>query len=564
MRKILVFVFMIFISLNLAFANKSINLWKKLPNNFKVNCYELIWEINLKNIFKENNLLWYQTFKINSPEKIDTFISLNKIIPHRLFKKAWENINIQINSLEWNIEYLSDNNSKTFLELDTTKNKEIIINVLENSLNSNLIFNYISNNYYPEYYISQDNKKYFKISKKNISDYEFKKLKIIFNSYNSSEKFEKIKITELSLVSKNYTYLVKSLIGWFKGYSNNICRNNYINLSNNTWEFNLNSETKTLNIKLEKNNILNPNKIEDSDNDWIADWQDNCKNIYNPMQKDKNWNWHWDLCSDDDSDWIIWEKDNCIYIYNPKQADINMNWVWDKCEFDKDSDWIFDKLDNCINTPNPEQLDSDRDNIWDKCDNSIYYNPRQIDKNNNWIWDITEQKEKYLKDNDKDLDKIIDFEDNCKWIYNPKQSDSDNDWIWDFCDNCKSIQNKNQLDLNKNWKWDICEDSDWDWIEWLIDNCINISNIDQKDSDNNWVWDVCEDSDLDKILFWNDNCPYDYNPDQKDVDSDWIWDKCDESDDRFIESNNTIFIVLLLLIVALFGFGIFKMIKKLK
>ncbi|MDQ7008876.1 MAG: thrombospondin type 3 repeat-containing protein, partial [Candidatus Gracilibacteria bacterium] len=73
-----------------------------------------------------------------------------------------------------------------------------------------------------------------------------------------------------------------------------------------------------------------------------------------------------------------------------------------------------------------------------------------------------------------------------------------------------------------------------------------------------------KDIDNDGILFANDNCPYKYNPLQKDIDKDGIGDKCDETDNRYIESNSTFFIGLLLFIVFIFGGGIFLMIKKLK
>ena len=563
LKKILLFISLFLITINSSYACKIKFLWKEIPKTFKTNCYEKVWELNLTKFFWVD-YCWYKTFLINSPEKIDTFIFNSKILPHKLFKNSGEQIEYKIN-LKWEQKYLSDNNWKTFLELDTNKNNEIFIEFSEilKSWTFDFNFNYQTKNFKAEYNISEDWEKYFSINKENLKDYDLKYLKINFVSLNKNIKHEKIKISKLNFSFKNYVYLVKTIAG-IKAYSRNICMNNYPDLSNNSSDFNLNKNTKKLNLKLIKNSEFNTFKKEDSDNDWISNLKDNCKNIYNPQQKDSDGDWIWDKCSDVDSDWIIWEKDNCPYIYNPNQKDINRNNVWDKCEFDKDKDWIFDKLDNCINTPNPEQLDKDKDNIWDKCDNSIYYNPRQIDKNNNWIWDITEEKEKYLKENDDDKDWIINNKDNCKKIANSNQIDTDKDWIWDLCDNCKNYQNTNQLDENKNWIWDICEDSDWDWIEWIKDNCLNIANSDQKDSDNDWVWDACEDSDWDKILFFNDNCPYNYNPLQSDIDWDWVWDICDKNDDRFLESNKWIFLIILSIIIAIFWFAIFKMAKKLK
>jgi len=431
MKKIITFIIFIFISLNYSFACEVTNdLWKKIPENFKVNCYKKIWELNPKiNSFNSSNwekCLGWNTLKINSTEKIDTFISNGEIIPNKLYKNSWNSIDYKIN-LEWNINYLKDNNYKTSLILDTIKNNKIEIEFNEQIKTNNFNFQYITDNFYPEYKISNDWEIFKLVSKNNLKDYSFKYLKIFFKSKSKEVKNEKIKIEELNFITSNYTYLIKSL--WnITAYSDNICNNNFIDLSNNISDFNLDNNTTELDLKLINNSDLNLFKKNDLDNDWIDDSIDNCKSIYNPMQKDKNWNWVWDLCSDDDNDGIIWKKDNCIYIYNPNQKDINTNWVWDKCEFDKDTDWIFDEIDNCINIANPNQKDTDNDWIWDVCDNSIYYNPSQIDKNNNWIWDITEEKEKHLKENDKDTDWIIDYKDNCKDIANSDQKDTDNDW----------------------------------------------------------------------------------------------------------------------------------------
>ena len=545
--KLLLLTIICTISISNAFSSFN----KKLPQNFKIECYEFISE--LKNLQKN-------TYLINSSKKIDTFISDNKIIENKIYKNFWENIDYKIN-LIWNKNYLTDNNNKTFLEIDTQKNKEIIIE-FDKILKANFYnfeFLYQSNFYQLYYYISEDWINYSKVS--NIDNFQIKFVKILF--YNKNNLREKIKITELSFKSKNYTYLINAEKN-IKAYSNNICKNNFPNLENNSNSFFLNKNTKTIKLNLEKNPQFNVYKKDDLDKDWVNNSQDNCINIHNPYQKDSNWDWIWDLCADDDFDWIIWAKDNCVYIANKNQKDINRNWIWDICEFDKDFDKIFDSKDNCINVVNPLQKDDDFDWIWNKCDNSIYYNPTQLDKNNNGIWDITEQKQKELKQNDKDFDGILNTNDNCIDISNKDQYDSDNDWIWNSCDNCKNIQNTNQLDFNKNNIWDVCEDSDNDWIDWLSDNCINIPNPLQKDDDNNGIWNKCEDSDNDKILFINDNCPYKYNPDQKNIDNDKLWDICDIDDNRFIESNSTFFIWIMILIVILFWGGIFVMVRKLK
>jgi len=575
MKKIIILLLFIFISIESSFACKIKMLGKEIPNDFKVNCYEKIWELNAPinwiDLWNDAMCIWRNTFKVNSDKKIDTFISDNEIIPHKIYKESWNNINYQID-IEWNINYLKDNNYKTYYSLDTQDSKEINISFdsIIKSGSSEWFLEFKSENYSTEYFISIDWEKYSKVDISgnwnylSLWDFDFKYLKISFVPKNKNLILrEKIKIIELNIKSTNYQYLI--LTRWnIKAYSNNICNNNYPNLSNNSSEYYSNNKTKELNLELINNPDYNTFTNNDMDNDWVDDSIDNCKSIYNPLQKDKDWNWKWDICSDDDKDWIIWEKDNCIYTYNPKQLDINTNNIWDKCEFDKDRDWIFDDQDNCINEPNFYQNDKDKDWIWDVCDNSEYYNPKQIDENNNWIWDITEEKEKNLEENDDDKDWIINYKDNCKKISNPDQKDTDNDWVWDLCDNCLKYQNSNQLDFDKNWIWDICEDSDNDWIEWLIDNCINIANSDQKDTDNDWIWNLCEDDDHDKIIEQHDNCPYKYNPNQIDIDKDWLWDVCDDTDNRYIESNSTFFIWLLIFITVIFGWWIFIMIRKLK
>jgi len=568
MKKILFTIILLLITIDSSYACKIQMLWNKIPTDFSKNCYENKWiinpPINWIDLWNWLQCIWRNTFNIISNQKVDTFLSEWQIIPHKLFKKSWDKIKYSIN-LEWNYQYLNDNNYKTHILYDTSTNKTIKLifdeKIKSNTFNFNL--DYSADNFKPSFSISKDWETFFPVNIINIKDYDIKYLNITFYTTVKHITNEKIKIKEISFTNTTFEYLVKTRSN-IEAYSNNICKNNYPNLTNNKWDFNIDSNTKSLLLELKENKYFNPSLEKDTDNDWVLDINDNCVKIYNPKQKDKNWNWKWDLCSDDDKDNIIWNKDNCIYVYNPNQKDINRNWVWDKCEFDKDKDWIFDTLDNCINKANSDQKDKDKDWIWDICDNSIYYNPSQIDKNNNWIWDITEEKEKQLKENDNDNDWIINYKDNCKNIANSDQLDSDNDWVWNVCDNCIDYQNHNQLDYNKNWIWDICEDSDNDWIEWLTDNCINITNSDQKDSDNDWIWNACEDDDYDEILASNDNCPFVYNPKQIDIDKDWLWDKCDEKDNRYIESNSNFFIWLLIFIVLIFWTWIFMMIRKLK
>ncbi len=302
----------------------------------------------------------------------------------------------------------------------------------------------------------------------------------------------------------------------------------------------------------------------DSDNDGVGDSLDNCVYLFNPKQQDSNADRRGDLCSDDDGDGVLGHLDNCVNISNPDQKDININGIGDACEFDKDNDGVFDSLDNCITIKNKNQSDQDNDGIGDACDNCALYNPSQLDANQNGRGDRCEEEENFLQSNDKDGDGIINSEDNCENTANNNQRDTDRDGIGDACDNCVKLQNTKQLDLDKNGVGDMCEDSDNDEIIGHLDNCPFHANKDQSDSDNDGIGNVCEDDDGDGIVAADDNCPFHYNKDQRDSDRDGIGDACDQKDDRLIESNKGIVIGMIVLVTLIFGFLIFRMIKKIK
>ena len=535
--------------------------WIEIPQDFKETCYEKSWDISID--IKQTICPEWNTFFVNSNQEIDTFIWNNEIIPFKLFSSTWDSINYIIN-IEWTQEYLTDNNLNTHIIYDTTINKELNIEFTQEIHAGTFDFTYkIEADYYkPSFHISLDGVNYFQVDYKNIPDYDIKSMKILFNRIVKDITNEKIKIQELLFRSKWYTYIVQST--WsLTYYWLNKCNDSFPNLSNYKWDFSTNIDSPIYEVVLENNPDYDIISDKDSDNDGIPDSKDNCPEQYNPQQKDNGWDGVWDVCSDDDNDGIIGYKDNCIYNYNPDQLDINQNNVGDVCEFDKDSDGIFDSQDNCINNVNPDQKDDDNDSIWNACDNCESYNPSQLDADNNGIWDRCEQQQEHLEENDDDSDGIINYKDNCRKIANPDQADSDEDGVWDACDNCKTFQNSKQLDENENGIWDICEDSDGDGIDGIQDNCINIANPDQADSDNDGIWNVCEDDDRDNIFAKNDNCPFTYNPDQMDVDTDGIWDVCDENDDRYIESNSTFFIWLLVIVTLIFWIWIYFMIRKL-
>lgn len=176
MKKLSVFILVLFLSLNTTFACKITDESKEIPKDFKESCYEKISYINPN---ASNYTCWRFTYKIASPEKVDTFIfdkSIRYITPHKLYKKAWENINYSIN-LAWDKNYLQDENYKTFLQQDTSdENREILINFdeLQKAWTLSFWFKYETDNFKPHFEISEDGKSYITITRWNITDYDFK------------------------------------------------------------------------------------------------------------------------------------------------------------------------------------------------------------------------------------------------------------------------------------------------------------------------------------------------------------------------------------------------------
>lgn len=162
----------------------------------------------------------------------------------------------------------------------------------------------------------------------------------------------------------------------------------------------------------------------DVDDDGVLDFEDNCPNIANPEQEDWDaWTGEGkgDVCDDSDNDGVMDSEDkcpgsdiavtdetdtdgdsipdicdNCGNIYNYDQRDRDSNDIGDDCE-DIDNDGVsnFDPslvcleedigtgdciIDNCPSIENPSQEDADDDGVGDECDNCIdEFNPLQRD-----------------------------------------------------------------------------------------------------------------------------------------------------------------------------------------
>lgn len=535
-----------------------------MVENFPKECYKY------SQVLEEVWNKWEVTKLKLSHGKDLVMIQEDELVPFRFLPEQKKELTpYQVENEDFDINFLQDENTKTFISYILYPDTQILRIVPEEKLEADSFyfrFSFFSQYFKVRYFIKENGKK-LEVTKKNIEDFTIESLEIYFEPKDTSKIIsEKIKIYELSFPKKSENILFES-IGTepIEIYSEYNCKKiNHYKHFHFSRDFSSDIHTKNKTLTLKKNPLYKPNQEKDSDKDGISDSEDNCPTHKNPLQKDKNADGIGDVCSDADRDGIVGYKDNCPYHKNADQKDINNNGVGDVCEFDKDKDWIFDSQDNCITKKNPEQKDADTDGIGDSCDNCNIFNPNQRDRNNNWIWDACEQKEKYEEANDKDKDGILDFEDNCKQVANSKQTDSDNDGVGNACDNCKDTVNPDQKDTDKNGVWDICEDSDSDGIIWYLDNCPYHTNPEQTDSDNNGKGNACEDYDNDGILGDEDNCPYNYNPKQEDIDTDKIGDSCDKKDNRFLESNKNIFIWFVVILVVLFSWAIFFLMRKLQ
>lgn len=179
--------------------------------------------------------------------------------------------------------------------------------------------------------------------------------------------------------------------------------------------------------------------------------------------------------------------------------------------------------------------DDDNDGVLDAQDNcSLVSNPKQGNRDGDGQGDAC--------DADDDNDGMLDSSDNCQFDSNADQanndgdnagdvcdSDDDNDGVADKVDNCPFAANVDQADTDADGQGDVCDgDDDNDNVLDGADNCLTISNADQVDIDKDGIGDACDlDNDNDGVVDTKDNCPLTVNVDQVDRDSDNIGDACD-------------------------------------
>lgn len=360
---------------------------------FDYTCFENAWEI--KNV--QNNTIIVSTNELNNYYFQDDKL-LNTKLYQNYDKKYYSYINLEnwLNYQNWSVKFDQ-----------YQKNKSLTIKFKEKLLKNTFNYDFVTDNYSYHFEISNDWKNYFKIED-DIKNYDLEYLKIVFDN----KDLKNTNIYELGFYNLwKAKILVNSLSNSdIKVYNNYECYDDnlskIINTTQKTQYFPIDVNTKTYELTLSKNQNFKQTHItdylnKDSDNDWIIDTKDNCKNDYNPNQLDSTASWIWDICSDKDDDDILWNVDNCPTLYNPEQIDENKNGIWDVCEADKDWDKIFDTIDNCELVSNFDQLDSDFDWVWDSCDNcNDLYNPNQKDVDKDKIWDSCDKKDdRYIESN---------------------------------------------------------------------------------------------------------------------------------------------------------------------
>jgi hypothetical protein len=144
----------------------------------------------------------------------------------------------------------------------------------------------------------------------------------------------------------------------------------------------------------------------DYDGDGVRDEVDNCFDVRNGDQRDKDADGRGDKCDPDaDNDLIANGSDNCPLAPNPGQEDTGGRLGrGDACDVDTDGDGRDDPDDNCPDLANPGWRDNDVDGTGDACDP------------------------------DDDEDGEFDTVDNCPLVYNWEQIDQDGDGRGSVCD----------------------------------------------------------------------------------------------------------------------------------
>jgi hypothetical protein len=140
-----------------------------------------------------------EVYKIELNKTIDIVVIQNDyILPYKYYKVENDNYSYN-NDLIIDKDILSDNNVKSFLEINSEKQNQLVLNFDEKLEKDtfDFVFNYQSDNYTAKFFIASERGKFSEIQKQNISDFSFDYLKIVFVSRSKDELLENIKIEEL-------------------------------------------------------------------------------------------------------------------------------------------------------------------------------------------------------------------------------------------------------------------------------------------------------------------------------------------------------------------------------
>ena len=172
-----------------------------------------------------------------------------------------------------------------------------------------------------------------------------------------------------------------------------------------------------------------PDEVNDTCLIPYSPYSDRFLYSYNPGNND-----YW--CTDNDNDGILNPDDNCLDVYNPLQEDLDGDNIGDKCDPDIDGDRVLNEEDNCVYVRNPGQEDSDKDGFGDACDNCPTSNPSNEDLDGDGFPDQP----------DADGDGAGDVCD----------LDDDNDGVPDTSDTCPGLRNFNR-DFDNDGKDTACD-----------------------------------------------------------------------------------------------------------
>ena len=250
----------------------------------------------------------------------------------------------------------------------------------------------------------------------------------------------------------------------------------------------------------------------DSDGDGIADSDDNCPEVENPLQADHDISGGIDggneCDEDDDNDGMLDSEDSCpLGDLGWNSTMIEHDFDSDGCrdsteDTDDDNDGVSDSQDNCHYVSNPGQSNHDADAVGDECDD------------------------------DDDNDGTLDSEDDCPtgnvgWI--PSEI---NDYDSDGCNNSEDLDDDNDgvEDVNDEFPLDPTESSDFDG-DGIGDNADpDDDNDGVDDADDEFPADPSEWADADGDGIGDTADTDDDNDGCEDVDDDFPFDETECSD----------------------------------